>query len=46
VQEAVRNLETYLENEYNPIKLLKRATAPWQISYASELDDSTLSPDL
>jgi len=40
VQEAVRNLETYLEKQGKGIKLPKRAMAPWPNDYVSELDDT------
>jgi len=39
VQEAMRNLETYLDKQGKGIKLPKRATAPWLNDYMSELDD-------
>ena len=47
VQEAVSNLESYLDKQGKGIKLQKRATAPWPHNYVSQLDDShELSPKL
>ena len=40
VQEAVRNLETFLSRQGKGIQLPKRATAPWPTEYMSELDDT------
>ena len=40
VQEAVRNLETYLSRQGKGIQLPKRVTAPWPTEYVSELDDT------
>ena len=47
VQEAVRNAETYLAENFGGQKLPKRATAPMPTDYVAELDDTPeLNPTL
>ena len=38
VQEAVRNVETFLSREYGGRTLTKRAPAPWPCNYLAEMD--------
>jgi hypothetical protein len=38
VQEAVRNVEVYLERNYRGLRLVKKASAPFPTNYCPELD--------
>ena len=40
VQDAVKNTETYLQENYNGWTMPKRVSSPWPRDYTSELDDS------
>ena len=40
MQEAMRNLETYLDKQGKGLRLPKRAMAPWQNDYVLQLDDT------
>ena len=44
VQEAVRNVGIYLEEDFGGQKLAKKVQAPWLMDYVSELNESPELP--